>query len=174
MRISVTGSAGALIRTLQSSENEAIGLDVKSSPFRGSIVLGQMTESEITALLDAHDTLVRECVESRFAFEEFLASYGDFPAALDEDARSADGGGVLRLFARRIAFHRRVAGVISGLRVEADSPGMETEVGRFMPMVGLMRLRELVTRYPDFRAHEGPAVRLVGIDDSGASSSSVS
>jgi hypothetical protein len=110
-----------------------------------------MDESEIRVLVDAHDALIRACVESRLAFDEFLAAYGDFPAALDEDARSADGGGVLRLFARRIAFHRRVAAVISGLSVEADSPGMETEVARFMPIVGLMRLRELVARYPDLR-----------------------
>jgi hypothetical protein len=117
----------------------------------GNIVLGQMTEPEINALLDAHDALIRACVESRLALEEFVAAYGDFPASLDEDARSADAGGVLRFFAGRIAFHRRVAGVISGLRVEADSPGMETEVVRFMPIVGLMRLRELVARYPDLR-----------------------
>jgi hypothetical protein len=109
------------------------------------IVLGQMTELEINALLDAHDTLVRACVESRLAFGEFVAGYGDFPAVLDEGA----GRAVLRLFARRIAFHRRIAGVISGLRGEGDSAGMETEVGRFMPMVGLTRLRELVARYPD-------------------------
>jgi hypothetical protein len=111
-----------------------------------------MDESEIRALFDAHDALIRACVESRLAFGEFVAAYGDFPAALDEDARSADGGGVLRFFARRIAFHKRVAGVISGLRGEGESPGMEREVERFMPMVGLMRLRELVERYPAFKA----------------------
>jgi hypothetical protein len=77
---------------------------------------------------------------------------------LDEGA----GCAVSRLLGRRIAFHRRVAGVISGLRVEADSPGMEMEVGRFMPIVGLMRLRELVARYPEFKAHEGPARSIVG------------
>ena len=110
-----------------------------------------MDESEVRALFDAHDALIRAYVDSRLASEEFLAAYGDFQAALSEDARSADGGGALRLFSRRIAFHRLVAAVISGLRGEGESPGMEPEVGRFMPMVGLMRLRELVTRYPDFR-----------------------
>ena len=121
-----------------------------------------MTGSEIGTLIDAHDDLIRACVDSQLAFEEFVAAYGDFPASLDEDARSADGGGVLRFFARRIAFHSRVAGVISGLRVEADSPGMEMEVGRFMPMVGLMRLRELVARYPDFSAGGSSAVHCRG------------
>ena len=124
-----------------------------------------MTESEIRTLIDAHDGLIRACVDSQLAFEEFVAAYGDFPAALDEDARSADGGGMLRLFAGRIAFHRRVAGVISGLRVEADSPGMETEVARFMPIVGLMRLRELVARYPHFGGDEGPVRSTVGATD---------
>jgi hypothetical protein len=108
-----------------------------------------MDDSEIRAVFDAHDALIRACVESRLVFGEFVAAYGDFPASLDEDARSADEGGVLRLFARRIAFHRRVAGVISGVRVEADSPGMETEVARFMPIVGLTTTAQVVRRFLD-------------------------
>jgi hypothetical protein len=119
---------------------------------------GAVTESEMAALLDAHDALIRACVESHLAFEEFVAAYGDFPAALDEGA----GRAVLRLFGKRIAFHKLVAGAISGLRGEGGSPGMETEVGRFMPMVGLMRLRELVARYPEFKAHGCP-VRSVTV-----------
>ena len=111
------------------------------------IVRQQVSEPEINALLDAHDALIRACVESRLAFEELVAVYGDFPAALGEDTGSA----VSRLFGRRIAFHKRVAGVISGLRGVGGSPGIDSGAGRYLPMVGLMRLRELVERYPDFR-----------------------
>lgn len=106
-----------------------------------------MTAQEIKALLDAHDALVRECVESRLPFEEFVFAYGDLRVALEEDTRSA----VSRLFGKRIAFHKLVAGVVSGLRGAGDLPGMDSGAGRFLPMVGLMRLRELVARYPDFR-----------------------
>jgi hypothetical protein len=96
-----------------------------------------------------------------------LMGTGDFPATLDEETRSADG--LLRLFGKRIAFHKRVAGVISGLRGEGESPVMEREVERFMPIVGLMRLRELVTRYglPLRRSGTDPVVREV---DHGADS----
>ena len=110
----------------------------------------EMTESEISALLDAHDALVRACVDSRLAFEEFVATYDDFPSAyaLDEQA-------VLRLFRKRVAFHERVAGVISGLRSDGDSKTLHGDVGRFIPAVGLMRLRELVAKYPEFKAEAG-------------------
>jgi hypothetical protein len=114
-----------------------------------------VTEGEISVLLDAHDALIRACVESRLEFEEFVAAYGSFPAALDEDARSAIGRRLLELFGKRIAFHKRVASVISGPRGEVDSPGMNGEAERLMPMVGLIRLRALVERYPDFKARGG-------------------
>ena len=44
-----------------------------------------MTESEVCALLDAHDALVRACVDESLSFAEFLAAYGNFPGnyALD-------------------------------------------------------------------------------------------
>ena len=111
-----------------------------------------MDESEIRALFDAHDVLIRAYVESRLAFGDFVAAYGDFPMALDMETGSADGLRVLPLFGKRIAFHKRVADVISGLRGEGDLPGMDSGAGRFLPMVGLMRVRELVARYPDFKA----------------------
>jgi hypothetical protein len=118
-------------------------------------------EREIGALLDAHDVLVRECVESLLGFEEFVAVYGDFPVALEDHTRGA-GDAVSRLFGRRIAFHKLAAGVISGLRAESESSGMDGRVRRFMPMVGLMRLRELIERYPDLMVHEGPLRSTVG------------
>jgi len=81
-----------------------------------SIVRQQVMESGIEALLDAHDALIRACVESRLAFGEFVAACGEFPMELDGEGES-----------------------------------FGSEVGRFMPMVGLMRLRELVERYPNLR-----------------------
>lgn len=104
-----------------------------------------MTESEISALLDAHDALVRACVDDHLEFTEFLAAYGDFPGAygLDEHTASAEERAVLRLFRTRIAFHERVAGVISAIRSDGDSGTLYGDVGRFVPKVGLMMLREL-------------------------------
>jgi hypothetical protein len=110
-----------------------------------------MTESEVSALLDAHDALVKACVDSVLTYDEFSLAYGDFPNnyALDAQKATADARAVLQLFRRRLAFHFRVAGALSGFRAEDDLYG---EAGRFIPAIGLTRLRELVARYPDFKA----------------------
>lgn len=114
-----------------------------------------MTESEISALLDAHDTLVKSYVDSSLGFDEFVSAYGDFPQTygLVGGSETADERAVLRFFQTRIAFHLRVSGVLSGLR-SADDPGdiSHDDANRFLPAVGLMRIRELVARYPDFKA----------------------
>jgi hypothetical protein len=39
-----------------------------------------MTEAELTASLDAHDGLVKSCVESELPIAEFLALYNGFPS----------------------------------------------------------------------------------------------
>jgi hypothetical protein len=113
-----------------------------------------MTESEISALLDAHDTLVKSYVDSSLGFDEFVSAYGDFPqtCGLVGGSETADERAVLRFFQTRIAFHLRVSGVLSGLR-SADDPGdiSHDDANRFLPAVGLMRIRELVARYPDFK-----------------------
>jgi hypothetical protein len=59
----------------------------------------------------------------------------------------------MRLFGRRIAFHLRVSAVLSGLR-SADDPAdiAHDDAGRFLPTAAMMRLRELVIRYPDLEA----------------------
>jgi hypothetical protein len=114
-----------------------------------------MTESDIGALLDAHDALVKAYVDSRLTFSEFVSAYGDFPHnyALDGHSGTAEELAVLRLFRKRIAFHLRVSGVLSGLRSAEDPAELpDGGVGRFFPPVGLMRIRELVARYPDFTA----------------------
>jgi hypothetical protein len=113
-----------------------------------------MTESEISALLDAHDALVKACVDSSLTFSEFLFAYGDFPNnyALDEQKATADARAVLQFFRKRIAFHLRVAGTLSGFRSEDDSVSRYGDAGHFIPAVALIRLRELATRYPDFKS----------------------
>jgi hypothetical protein len=113
-----------------------------------------MSATAINAALDAHDALVRDCAEGRLAFGEFVGAYGDFPRGYGlEEAASPREREALRLFRKRVAFHRQVAGVMSGLRGIADlgSPE-EGGAGEFLPVVGLMRLRELVARYPDLEA----------------------
>jgi hypothetical protein len=117
-----------------------------------------MSATVIHAALDAHDALVRDCAEGRLTFEEFLGAYGDFPrgSASEEDTASPEEREVLRLFRKRVAFHRQVAGMISGLRGSAELGSMmDGAVGDLLPLVGLMRLRELVARYPKFEATGG-------------------
>ena len=111
-----------------------------------------MTESEIGALLDMHDALVRACLEDRLGFVEFLVAYGDFPAndGLNEQT-ATDQRAALQLFRKRIAFHVLVAGVLSGLRSTSGST-VYADVERLLPTVGMMRLRALVAKYPKFEA----------------------
>jgi len=111
-----------------------------------------MSATAIRAALDAHDALVRDCAEGRLAFGEFLGAYGDFPLgyASNADTASVEEREALRLFRKRVAFHRQVAGVISGLRGDGDVGSLQREVGGFMPEAGLARLRELVARHPGF------------------------
>src|ERR1700722_18624162 len=77
---------------------------------RQSILGISMTESEISALLDAHDSLVRAYVDSRLTFSEFFCTYGDFPHnyALVGGSGSAAQRVVLQLFRQRMTFHLRV------------------------------------------------------------------
>jgi hypothetical protein len=111
-----------------------------------------MNATVIRAALDAHDALVRDCAEGRLTFGELLGAYGDFPQgyASEEDTASPEEREALRLFRKRVAFHRQVAGVIAGLRAGGDVGSLQREVGGFMPKAGLARLRELVARYPGF------------------------
>jgi hypothetical protein len=121
----------------------------------GDLVL---TESELRGLLDAHDALVKAYVDSSLTFSEFVSAYGDFPHnyALDGHSGTAEERAVLQFFRRRIAFHLRVSGVLSGLRSADDPTDISyADAGRFLSAVGLLRLRELVARYPEFKAEVG-------------------
>jgi hypothetical protein len=117
-----------------------------------------MTDLELTALLDGNDSLVKSCVDSALPFAEFLVLYNDFPHAyaLDGHEATPEEFAVLKRSSKRIAFHFRIAGVLSGLCSDAG-PGNSLYEGaeRFAPAVALMRLRELVDRYPDFKAEPG-------------------
>jgi hypothetical protein len=115
----------------------------------------RMTESEINALLDAHDALVKAYIDSSLAFSEFVSAYGDFPHnyRLLGHSETAEEFAVSRLFRKRIAFHLRVSALVSGLR-SADDPVdiSDDDAGRFLPAVLLMRVRQLVARYPELQA----------------------
>ena len=114
-----------------------------------------MTESEMNALLDAHDALVKAYVDSSLTFSEFVSAYGDFPNnyRLQGPPETAEERAVSRLFRERIAFHVRVSGLLSGLR-SADDPVdiSNDDAGRFLPAVLLMRIRELLARYPELKS----------------------
>jgi hypothetical protein len=116
-----------------------------------------VTEAEIGALLDAHDALVKACVDSRLTFEEFVAAYGDFPGgyAPAEDAGSGEERSVLRRFRQRIAFHRLVSRAIVGARAPLEVGSSDGDLGRFLMRVGFTRLRELVGRHPQFEVGAG-------------------
>jgi hypothetical protein len=98
--------------------------------------------------------LVKAYIDSSLGFDEFVSAYGNFPHnyGLIGGSRRAENQAVLRFFQKRFAFHVRVAGVLSGTR-SADDPTdiSQDDANRFLPAVALMRVRELVARYPDFR-----------------------
>jgi hypothetical protein len=119
-----------------------------------------MTESEINALLDAHDALVKSYLDSSLTFSEFVFAYGDFPHnyRLQGHSEIAEDLAVLRLFGKRIAFHLRMSALLSGLRSADDPVDISyDDAGRFLPAVLLMRVRELVARYPEFKAESDAA-----------------
>jgi hypothetical protein len=115
-----------------------------------------MTESELIALLDAHDALVKACVDSSLTFDVFVSAYDGFPRNYALDSHKAvnqEERARLALFRRRIAFHLRVAGILSRVDGDEDNANlMHQEAGRFFPALGLMRIRELVALCPEFKA----------------------
>jgi len=114
-----------------------------------------MTEREVNALLDAHDALVKAYLDASLTFAVFVSAYDGFPHnyALDgHEAVNEEERAVLAPFRKRIVFHLRVAGVLSQVCSDEDNASpLYAEAGRFIPAVGLMRLRELVGRYPDHK-----------------------
>ena len=113
-----------------------------------------LTDTELNALLDAHDALVTACVEERLTLDEFLAAYSDFPRVYGLDGRDAGGDErlVLRRFQRRIAFHFRVLEAVSGPTRFDDEDALNGSVSEFHRRATLLRLRQLIARYPDLEA----------------------
>jgi hypothetical protein len=113
-----------------------------------------LTDSELNALLDAHDALVAACIEERLTLVEFLAAYNDFPRAYGLGGRDsgADQRAVLRRASQRIAFHFKVLEVVSGPTGIDHEDAMNAGVGEFLRRATLMRLRQLIARYPEFKA----------------------
>lgn len=118
-----------------------------------------LTDSELDALLDAHDALVSACIEERLSLIEFLAAYNDFPRSFGLDERNSEGEErrVLGRSRRRIAFHFRVLETVSGPApiddvTAIDHPdSMNSRMSEFLNRATLMRLRQLVARYPEFK-----------------------
>ncbi|MEA3108193.1 MAG: hypothetical protein QOI88_2798 [Gammaproteobacteria bacterium] len=113
-----------------------------------------LTDSELNALLDAHDALVAACIEERLTLVEFLAAYNDFPRVYGLGGRDADPDerSILRRSQQRIAFHFRVLEVVSGPTGIDHEDAMNAGVGEFLRRATLMRLRQLIARYPEFKA----------------------
>jgi hypothetical protein len=120
-----------------------------------------LTDSELNALLDAHDALVAACIEERLTLVEFLAAYNDFPHLYGLDGRGAgaDERMGLRRASQRIAFHFQVLDAVSGPAGIDEQDDLNVGVGDFLRRATLMRLRQLVARYPDFKALPDTSLR---------------
>jgi hypothetical protein len=110
-----------------------------------------MTDAEIVALLEAHDALVKGCVDGSLAFDEFVIAYGEFPRGYGLDDGAAEVRALAR-FRRRIEFHAEVAGVLSSFSaVPGTALGLAGGAGDFLSKAVLQRLRALAARHPDFK-----------------------
>jgi hypothetical protein len=113
-----------------------------------------MTESELGALLDAHDALVEACVAGRLPFAEFTMAYGDFPQefGLDGDKASTEWRRIVERALPRVEFHRRVASLLPGAALDTHvRNGPSGDAGGFLEKAVFLRLRQLLERYPGCR-----------------------
>jgi hypothetical protein len=109
-----------------------------------------LTDAEVTAALDAHDALVKACVEGSLGFDELLMAYGTFPEGIAKEIAG------LPRFRQRLAFHSQVAGILAGLDGErADALPLTGRAEVFLEKAVVMRLRQLLARYPDCKAAAG-------------------
>jgi hypothetical protein len=114
-----------------------------------------MIDTELDALLGAHDALVKACVDENLPFSDFLSAYGEFPHNYALDGHESTGVelALLKRYRQRIAFHFQVSGALSGVYSGVNRiDEVDNEFGRFAPAVGMMRLKQLVERYPNFEA----------------------
>jgi hypothetical protein len=109
-----------------------------------------LTETELLRLLDAHDSLVQQCVSGGLSLDEFLSQYDNFPFtyALDGHESGLEEKEVLGRHASRISFHFGVMSSLSGLcsDEEARNP-LFIKAGRFPPSVALQRLKSFAQAY---------------------------
>ncbi|MUV14676.1 hypothetical protein [Noviluteimonas gilva] len=110
-----------------------------------------MTPSELTAALDHHDALVRQCASGDLPFWDFCAAYDNFywTYALDGNEADAADRSLFAKFEDRIAPHRTLnetilAYVCSDTNAESGSYG---KAGRFGSEEALKRLRETVSQF---------------------------
>src|ERR1700676_3756173 len=113
-----------------------------------------MNDAEITALLDSHDALVTAVVAGDLPFAELVTAYGDFPTyALDVAKVGSDAEPTLRRVRSRMEFHRQVSGVLAGVRSgQSAAIAIPDAAGGFLAAAVFHRLRQLVARYPHFKA----------------------
>jgi hypothetical protein len=113
-----------------------------------------MTTADLDALLDAHDALVRACVAGELPLAEFVLAYGEFPGGQGIDAGSLarEWPALAAALQTRLAFHRQVAALLSGLNAGGDPPvGLTGGAGAFLEKAVSLRLRTLLDRHPDCR-----------------------
>jgi hypothetical protein len=112
-----------------------------------------MTDAEVIAVLDAHDALLKACLDGLLAFDEFVLAYGEFPRGYGLGNAGTESRATLERFRRRIGFHVQVAEVLSSLGAGSVAAlGLRGGAREFLPKAVLLRLRHLAVRYPEFKA----------------------
>jgi len=113
-----------------------------------------MTESELLALLDCHDRLVKTCLAGDISIEQFVEHYDNFPGsyALDGHESSAAEKAILERHEERVRFHFGVLECLRGLCREEDAAKPEyLEAGRFGRAEGFRRLQRFCQTWPGRR-----------------------
>lgn len=105
------------------------------------------SESELLAILEQHDGLVKRCLRGEMGFWEFCDAYHDFYAYYALDGHESDEAERLLLekHAARIEPHRAIAYEILGNVCSDEDAGLEsyTAAGRFGSKEAMKRLRNV-------------------------------
>lgn len=117
-----------------------------------------MTESELLALLDCHDRLVKSCLGGDISLEQFVEHYDNFPKAFALDGHASDSAekALLERHAERVRFHFGVLECLRGLCSEEDAEKPAyIEAGRFGRAEGFRRLHRFCEAWPGRRGQSG-------------------